>query len=82
MIIFSQIHEIVYHGNGGYDWETIYNMPLWLRKFTFEKIKEFNEKQQEEYEKQRNKAKNLEQPQKQIQRPNIKPDYAFKAPRK
>ena len=23
--IFSQIHEIVFHGKGGYDWETVYN---------------------------------------------------------
>ena len=36
--IFKQIHEIVFHGNGGYDWGTIYNMPIWLRNFTFNQI--------------------------------------------
>jgi len=46
--IFSQIHEIVFHGKGGYDWETIYNMPIWLRKFTFNRIKEFYESQNKE----------------------------------
>jgi hypothetical protein len=46
--IFSQIHEIVFHGKGGYDWETIYNMPIWLRKFTFNRIKEFIENQHAE----------------------------------
>ena len=45
---FSQIHEIVFHGKGGYDWETVYNMPIWLRKFTFNKIKEFYESQNKE----------------------------------
>jgi len=45
---FSQIHEIVFHGKGGYDWETIYNMPIWLRKFTFNRIKEFYESQNKE----------------------------------
>ena len=45
--LFSQIHEIVFHGKGGYDWNTIYNMPIWLRKFTFNKIKEFYEKEAE-----------------------------------
>jgi len=30
----------VFHGNGGYDWHTIYNMPIWLRKFTFNKLKD------------------------------------------
>ncbi len=43
--IFTQIHEIVFYGNGGYDWDTIYNMPIWLRKFTFHKIKEHYEAQ-------------------------------------
>lgn len=82
MIIFSQIHEIVYHGNGGYDWETVYNMPLWLRKFTFEKIKQFNEKQNEELEKQRQSVKKSQNIKNEIARPNIKPDYSFKAPKK
>jgi hypothetical protein len=45
---FSQIHEIVFHGKGGYDWETVYNMPIWLRKFTFNRIKEFYESQNKE----------------------------------
>jgi len=42
--IFSQIHEIVFHGQGGYDYNTIYNMPIWLRNYTFHKIKDFYEK--------------------------------------
>jgi hypothetical protein len=37
--LFKQIHEIVFHGQGGYDWHTIYDMPIWLRKFTFNEIK-------------------------------------------
>ena len=45
--IFKQIHEIVFHGQGGYDWNTVYNMPLWLRKFTFNEIKKYHEKQNE-----------------------------------
>ena len=48
--VFSQIHEIVFHGKGGYTWTDVYNMPLWLRKFTFEKIKEFYEKEKDEKE--------------------------------
>jgi len=38
------IHEIVFHGNGGYDYDTIYNMPIWLRKFTFKKIQDHFDK--------------------------------------
>jgi hypothetical protein len=43
--LFTQIHEIVFHGQGGYDWATVYNMPTWLRKFTFHKLQEHYEKQ-------------------------------------
>ena len=43
--IFTQIHEIVFHGKGGYDWYTIYNMPIWLRNFTFSRINEYYEKE-------------------------------------
>jgi len=43
--LFNQIHEIVFHGQGGYDWETVYNMPIWLRMFTFNKMREYYDKQ-------------------------------------
>jgi len=49
--IFTQIHEIVFHGKGGYDWNTIYNMPIWLRKFTFSRIDEFYKKETQAIEK-------------------------------
>jgi hypothetical protein len=50
--LFSQIHEICFHGQGGYQWETIYNMPTWLRKFTFKKIQDFHNKQNEQMKSQ------------------------------
>ena len=43
--VFTQIHEIVFHGRGGYSWETVYDMPIWLRKFTFHKLNEYYEKE-------------------------------------
>jgi len=49
--VFKQIHEIVFHGKGGYSWNDIYNMPIWLRRFTFKEIQEFYEKEQESYKK-------------------------------
>ncbi len=47
LAIYTQIHEIVFHGNGGYDWQTVYNMPVYLRRFTFNKIQEHYTKQNE-----------------------------------
>jgi len=44
----TQIHEICFYGQGGYSWNDVYNMPLWLRKFTYQKIKEHYDKQSEQ----------------------------------
>lgn len=56
--LFTQIHEIIFHGKGGYDWNTVYEMPRWLRQFTFNKIKEFYDKEAEEHNKALSKGKN------------------------
>lgn len=45
--LFRQIHEIVFHGKGGYDWQTVYNMPIWLRKYTFKLIQDFYKEEEE-----------------------------------
>ena len=71
----------MFHGNGGYDWDTVYNMPIWLRLFTFNKMKEHYDKQAEEQEKVQNQLKNKQN--KDIVRPNITPPtYKVKAPKR
>jgi hypothetical protein len=52
------MNEIVFHGKGGYNWDTIYSMPIWLRNFTFNKLKEWYDKEQEQIEKQNNMLTN------------------------
>lgn len=42
--MFNQIHEILFYGQGGYNYDVVYNMPIWLRKFTFNKLKDYNNK--------------------------------------
>ena len=54
--LFSHIHEIVFYGKGGYDFHTVYNMPIWLRNFTFKKIAEHYKKEQEAHDKASNKG--------------------------
>jgi len=75
------IHEIVYHGNGGYDWYTVYNMPIWLRTFTYNKMKEFLERQQDEQEKARKQSQGIQELNQSNQQ-ITPPDYIAKAPRK
>ena len=58
MNVFTQIHEIVFYGKGGYDWHTVYNMPIWLRKFTFNKINEHYQKEKEAHDKAAGQSSN------------------------
>jgi len=55
--LFTQIHEIIFHGNGGYDWHTIYNMPIWLRKFTFSTIQDYYKKENQKIKDAQNQNK-------------------------
>ena len=63
------MNEIVFHGKGGYTWDTVYEMPIWLRNFTFKKLKEWYDKEQEQVEAQNNQLTNKNVAQ--IARPNI-----------
>lgn len=73
--IFSQIHEIVFHGNGGYTWTDVYNMPIWLRRFTFQKLSDF-------YDKENKKAQNHPTKSKVVEGPDIDPSYSSRASKK
>ena len=41
----QQVHQacfdLIYHGQGGFTWADVYNMPVWARRFYTEKIVEF-----------------------------------------
>ena len=72
--LFTQIHEIVFHGKGGYDYDTVYNMPIWLRRFTFQKISDFYEEEAKEAKKASGKSTSMPTG------PNIRqPSYSTKA---
>ena len=50
-MLFTQIHDLVFHGGGGFKHSEVYNMPIWMRRFHTERISEYNQKQNEEIEK-------------------------------
>ena len=75
------IHDIVYHGNGGFDWQTVYDMPIWLRTFTYNKIRDFVEQRAEEQEKASKQAQGIQELNSSNQQ-ITPPDYIAKAPRK
>lgn len=76
--LFTKIHEIVFYGNGGYDWNTVYNLPISHRDFIYHKIREHFEKQNAETEKQQKSMKSS----KTVAKPPINPTYTAKAPKK
>ena len=84
--VFTQIHEIVFNGKGGYDWNTVYNMPIWLRKFTFNKLKEFYDKENEEIDNAQNggsSQKNLVDPSGKVNVPEfLQSNKQYKKPAK
>lgn len=83
--LFKQIHEIIFHGKGGYDYDTIYNMPIWLRKFTFNKLQEHyrNEKEQIETAQNGGNTKNLIDPSGKVNTPEfLQASEQYKRPAK
>lgn len=77
--VFQQIHEIVFHGKGGYDWGTVYNMPIWLRKYTFKTIEEFYDKEQAAHKEAMNRSNNVQEVSSKAsipKGPDIKPTYS------
>ncbi len=39
--LFKEIHEIVFHGKGGYDFYTVYTLPIWLRHYIYSEISKY-----------------------------------------
>jgi hypothetical protein len=79
----SEVHDLIYHGRGGFPYDTVYNMPIVYRRYHIQKIQEYLDK----------KAKNEEQTLKKlpsfskssISKPNIpQADFTskIKAPKK
>ena len=52
--LFTQLHEIVFYGRGGYTWWDVYDLPISTRRFIYNKISEF-------YENNENKEDAIEQ---------------------
>jgi hypothetical protein len=51
LAIYKQIHQICFFGKGGYSWPVIYNMPVYLRRFIFEEMRQFYEEEKAANEK-------------------------------
>ena len=74
----AEVHDLVYHGRGGFPYETVYNMPITYRKYHIQKINEYLEKKSEAEEKATKSVSSS--PNKSPSRPNIpQADFTTKA---
>lgn len=55
--LHSHIFDLIYHGNGGFTFSDVYNMPVWARKFYIQKIVEFKTEEKKQYDSEMKKAK-------------------------
>lgn len=60
--MFTQINEIVFYGKGGYDFDTVYNLPIWLRNFIYHEMVESYSREAETAE-GKSKSTRAEKPQ-------------------
>ena len=44
-IIHSEIFDLVFYGNGGFNFNDLYEMPIYLRKFYFKKLQQALDKE-------------------------------------
>ena len=85
--VWNQIHDLVYHGGGGFIHSEVYNMPIWMRNFHISRISEHIKKQNEEQEKAQGRSNIGDEQAKsegksqmgdgQVHRPNIKPSSQY-----
>lgn len=75
--VFNEIHEIVFFGNGGYSWQDVYKMPVWLRKYTYNTLIDWYKKQNQE-----ETLEEATEQKRKIFQPNIPtpPDLVYKVP--
>jgi hypothetical protein len=72
-LLFTHIHDICFHGKGGYIFSEVYEFPIWLRKFIHRSMIEF-------YENENKQAQKSQGSQPLLNNGQIKaPDYSTKA---
>jgi len=51
------LFEMAYHSQGGFQWADLYDMPIALRRFYYDKLVETKKKEKEEVDKVNKKSK-------------------------
>ena len=70
--IFREIHDLVFHGGGGFIYSEVYDMPIWLRRHHISLINEYFKKQEKAMKKSQQNT-----PKEGVSRPNINPSTTY-----
>jgi hypothetical protein len=46
MDVYREVHDLVFHGNGGFIYSEVYNMPIHIRRHNIRLINEYRKKQE------------------------------------
>lgn len=65
--LHDTLFELVWAGEGRWDWNTVYNMPIFLRKFWIRKLNRITDLKKQALDKQRKKSS----PNSKIQKPGL-----------
>ena len=60
--LHEQVFSLIYHGNGGFTWSDVMDMPIWLRTFYIRQINQFHKKQEQLQKNQQRKDRRLARP--------------------
>lgn len=50
MQVYNEVHDLTYHGGGGFTYSEVYNMPIYLRRYSIRRVNEHLQKQKEAQE--------------------------------
>jgi len=55
--LHENLFNLIWHGDGRWDWDTVYNMPIFLRSFYISKVNKIIEDQLKAVEEQKRKMR-------------------------
>lgn len=58
MQVYNEVHDLTYHGGGGFTYSEVYNMPIYLRRYSIRRINEHLEKQKKAQEEAQQEVEN------------------------
>lgn len=73
----------MFYGKGGYDFDTVYNLPIWLRHYIYSEISKAYKAEAEAIEKAQSGGSQSLTSENKVKGPPVKPaDYSVKARKK